>query len=995
MFLTLFKNKFNLRLRNFFKLLYSGGIMMIKSKFKIILIFAFIFSILLVSPVFAEDGNNQTGSFDSIQTLIDDANSGDSIYLDDITYASNGSCISVNKDVTIYGSPSKNTVLDGDGKSGIFFVNKNVNLNIIDLTLTNGYSTGEGGAIRNYGNLVIHNSTISDTHSNRGGIHCYENSYLTAYNSLFERNTAVSGAAIENNNAKGSVNIINSTFIENNCQEGGAIYNIWGECFVYNSIFRNNSAERGGAIYNNRGLLKVYSTQVIFNHCNDLGAGIKSWGICEVYDSLIANNTNTLLQGGGFYVSEFSLLIHNCTVENNSAVLGGGVYVEAKAELTVENSQIINNIASRGGGIDINQGSISLDNSTVSNNIAETYGGGIYFSFLPSELKNARINNNVAKYGGGIFNDGVNVKISDSEINYNSASDGGAGYNNGILVLDNVDLNFNNANNGGAIYNKEALTIKNSKMNNNKASIYGGTIYNSADLDVDNLQANYNEAKFGGVIYTTDDVNVFNSKFNNNKASEAGVIYSVKQLIIDNCEFTNNQITRKGGVISANGGNVQIDNCLFKLNTGADEGGCIFNYDSKMVINNSKFQSNEAKSYGAAIDSSGNLTIYNSLFDDNQAYGAGAIDNGGELKIINSNFVNNKATVNGGAIDNKGNMNVVGSVFENNVAGENGGAIIARRNTTVSHSIFYKNNDSTGYAVFNNTWDEISFSNNWWGSNNPNFEKLFNFNISDDFSWIVMKFENLTPFKQTIDISISFNEITNNNKSISKLNDTGSLPVFKVSLSNGDQLFVTNGSVSKTVVISSASSISAQAYDQIITLKNSAVTVKRIIDNKNVVVDYNGKATFKVRVIGKDGKPVGKGVSITMKVGKTSYKVKTDSRGYASKTFGFTPGKYTVTTTYSGYSVKNTITIKNVLKASSTSKKKAKTIKYSVSLKTSKGKAISGKKITFKIKGKTYSAKTNKNGIATVSFKNLKVGKYTVSVKYLNYQTKITLRVKR
>lgn len=51
-------------------------------------------------------------------------------------------------------------------------------------------------------------------------------------------------------------------------------------------------------------------------------------------------------------------------------------------------------------------------------------------------------------------------------------------------------------------------------------------------------------------------------------------------------------------------------------------------------------------------------------------------------------------------------------------------------------------------------------------------------------------------------------------------------------------------------------------------------------------------------------------------------------------------------------------------------------------------------KITFKIKSKTYSAKTNKKGVATVKFKNLKVGKYKITVKYLNSKVKATLKIK-
>ena len=64
-------------------------------------------------------------------------------------------------------------------------------------------------------------------------------------------------------------------------------------------------------------------------------------------------------------------------------------------------------------------------------------------------------------------------------------------------------------------------------------------------------------------------------------------------------------------------------------------------------------------------------------------------------------------------------------------------------------------------------------------------------------------------------------------------------------------------------------------------------------------------------------------------------------------------------------------------------------------LKTSKGKAIVGKYITFKIKGNTYLAKTNKKGISTVYFKNIKLGKYSVIVKYLKSHLKTTLKVRK
>ena len=61
-----------------------------------------------------------------------------------------------------------------------------------------------------------------------------------------------------------------------------------------------------------------------------------------------------------------------------------------------------------------------------------------------------------------------------------------------------------------------------------------------------------------------------------------------------------------------------------------------------------------------------------------------------------------------------------------------------------------------------------------------------------------------------------------------------------------------------------------------------------------------------------------------------------------------------------------------------------------------KGKPLKGKKITFKFKGKTYKAKTNKKGIATLKLKlKLKVGKYKIKVKYGKSSLTKTIRIKK
>ena len=170
---------------------------------------------------------------------------------------------------------------------------------------------------------------------------------------------------------------------------------------------------------------------------------------------------------------------------------------------------------------------------------------------------------------------------------------------------------------------------------------------------------------------------------------------------------------------------------------------------------------------------------------------------------------------------------------------------------------------------------------------------------------------------------------------------------------------------------------------------------KRIIKNKDLTMDYLDGSVYSVRIVGDDGNYVGAGQVVVFKVNGGTYKVKTNKKGYAMLSINLVPNNYVVTAKYRGYKVLNKIVVNQVLKANNIKIKKAKSFKFSAVLKTSKGKAIIGKKLTFKIKGKTYYAKTNKKGVATITIKlNLKVGKYKIKTTYgkTTISNKITIK---
>lgn len=176
---------------------------------------------------------------------------------------------------------------------------------------------------------------------------------------------------------------------------------------------------------------------------------------------------------------------------------------------------------------------------------------------------------------------------------------------------------------------------------------------------------------------------------------------------------------------------------------------------------------------------------------------------------------------------------------------------------------------------------------------------------------------------------------------------------------------------------------------------NSKITFAGAISgNKAYSVYYGNTVTYKVRITGSDGKIVGAGKIVKIKVGRTTYTVKTNAKGYASKALKLKAGTYTVITTYNGDKVSNKITIKPTVITKNLSKKKAKTVKFTAKLVNKKGKILKNKKITFKFKGKKYTAKTNSKGVATLSLKNLKVGKFTITSSYggCTVSNKITIK---
>ena len=160
---------------------------------------------------------------------------------------------------------------------------------------------------------------------------------------------------------------------------------------------------------------------------------------------------------------------------------------------------------------------------------------------------------------------------------------------------------------------------------------------------------------------------------------------------------------------------------------------------------------------------------------------------------------------------------------------------------------------------------------------------------------------------------------------------------------------------------------------------------KVTFEAEDIKQTYSGPVNFKIRVLESD-KPVSQ-QTVVFTVNNKDYVGRTDKDGYATLSIDLAAGTHYVYTEYNNVIGKNKIEITKAASKLTAKKKtfkaKAKTKKYAITLKDNNGKAIKSAKVTLKVNGKTFTAKTNANGKATFKIKKLtKKGKYTAKIKF-------------
>jgi CSLREA domain-containing protein len=251
--------------------------------------------------------------------------------------------------LTITGTGQGTTTIQGGFDRAFHILYPNSTVQVSALTIDNAIVDGDGGAILNFGELILQDSGIKNSSSIWG--------------------------------------------------EGSAIYNGGTLSMTNASIISNGDVEESywDAI-TNYGEATIIGTQVIGNATYGNG-GISNHGTLTLENSQIQDNYGREITGGLFQDTG-STTIKGSTIDGNSFEHGYGSIAMTGGEITIVGSTISSNWTQTGcGGVYTLAGSLTVTNSTISGNESENSGGGLCLG-AGAQLANVTITDNTGDTGG-------------------------------------------------------------------------------------------------------------------------------------------------------------------------------------------------------------------------------------------------------------------------------------------------------------------------------------------------------------------------------------------------------------------------------------------------------------------------------------------------------------------------------------------------------------------------------------------------------------------
>ena len=953
-----------------------------------------------------------------------------------------------------------NFVLNGNGRtidaknqSRIFNITGN-NVTINDLILING-NAEKGGAIYTAKSLTLNNVTFLNNHANKNGgaVALYEDMAINCNNSKFIDNYAGEGGS-SFIVSKGKLNLYNAYITSKIYAKAGQIMgSIESQFYLNNITFANTTATYAPAIYLVGSKIRIIDSRFINLKAN-ITAGAMS--LREGGELYIKNcefiNTTSSRNAGAIYADITGYVASNegnVTIIdskfNNASSEFGGAYVQLGGKFWLSNSEFKNNHATINGGAVY----LSFTETEIKNCTFDSNGVGIIEDY-PS-------------YGGAMFSDNSTLNITDSKFFNNVASAGNAiyAYDTSFNIKGSTFKNNTNAIFSAFTkkYNIDASNVFNNDTVSTNNTFYATIMVGEGmqltpvnnDINVNVLPVKFDLRDWGWMSSVKDQGWMGACwTFGMSSALEsvllkAGIPFNVSmnnmKTVMKYSPYGSMEVF-EGGTNLASAG--YLLSWLGAIPYGADtydELGKItmpIVTDQNIHVQDIIFIPNNEIPNGTqmklAILKYGSLDVSffgQASFDDEVQYYnpktcAQYVDTpetaNHEVSIIgwDDNFPKEKFLYtppgNGAWIvknsygpDWGDNGIVYVSYYDKSLLKYAPGKVIDYAAIPIiENNVPYNKNyqyDITWLSHFARSNGTISYMNVFGALDDDLIAGVGTYFNESGVSYTVKIFVNdeLRLTQEGVSPYVGYHTIKLGSYVPVKKGD-----VFKAEITSNwvPYTLLEDTRVHYTQNISFVSfdgKTWKDAYDlgYIACLKVYTVADDtKIINNKDISVDYNGGKYFSVKVVTADGHAVGAGAKVTFTINKKTITVTTDKNGIAQIKITDIPKKYTITTKYAGKTYKNTVTVKHVLKASKvTVKKTAKKFVLKATLKIN-GKLVKGKVIKFKFKGKTYKAKTNKKGIAQKTLtkkviKKLKKGKtYAVKVTYLKDTIKTSVKVK-
>lgn len=467
--------------------------------------------------------------------------------------------------------------------------------------------------------------------------------------------------------------------------------------------------------------------QPTVNTPNAKGGGIYLTNASLIMDSCIIQNNTALREGGGLYVEhgirEGTLTLRNCTFIANSISGfsgggGGGLRVTGNinipfSECKLEDCSFEANSAHNGAGIKLFRSDAHIINSSFIRNNAissmgDQKGGGAIIDQGEYEFRGCRFVENQANFGAGISASNTTPHIYRCDFFQNTtetesldsinARGGGIQLLDGGVIMDSCLLVRNFAKDGGAINSNESgsFLITNCTFLENQAIVSGGAVRHSDASDVTYKNCVFEANKLTSVSASG--------------AENGGGAINVNEvnLFVEDCRFQSNETNTLGGALFSSDKNLTLLRNTFTGNVSLENGGAVFREeDGDFVGEDNYFLYNHADSIGGGIALSrisGTVKLKRNTFDQNVAKWGGGMGNlaKDQFELTNCTFSGNIAQKGGGIyMQDEAAYHFYHCTVVGNTAWEGGGVWGTEADTLILH-----------HTLLADNWDSLAAPSN-------------------------------------------------------------------------------------------------------------------------------------------------------------------------------------------------------------------------------------------------------------------------------------------